>query len=98
VTTEASSETRNNKHPGNNANKKEEMNKHMGALKQFLKFKGRVIWKQKEVIQEMKERRRKTEEVEEEMKLKIAAMERMLEEKDRHNRTPDGEIEEMQER
>ena len=52
VTIETSSETRNNKHPGNNADKeKEEMNKLMGALKQFLKFKDRVIWKQKEVIQ-----------------------------------------------
>jgi len=71
------------------------MNKLMGALKQFLKFKERVIWKQKEVIQEIKEQRRRTEE---EMKLKISVMERLLEEKDRHNRTPDGVIEEMKKR
>jgi len=70
----------------------------MGALKQFLKFTDRVIWKQKEVIQEMKERRRRTDEVEEEMKLKIAAMESLLEENYRHYRTPDGVIEEVQER
>jgi len=46
----------------------------------------------------MKEQRRRTEEAEEEMKLKTAAMEMLLEEKDSHNRTPDGVIEEMKKR
>jgi len=49
VTIETSSETRNNKHPGNNADKKkEEINMNYGAMKQFLKFKDRVIRNQKE--------------------------------------------------
>jgi len=36
----------------------------------------------------MKEQRRRTEEFAKEMKLKTAAMETLMEEKDRHNQTP----------
>lgn len=70
----------------------------MRALKQFLNFKDRVIHKQKEVTEEMKEQRIRTEEAAQEMKIKRAALERLLEEKDRHKRPPDGLIREMNER
>ena len=46
----------------------------------------------------MKEQRRRTEEFAKEMKLKTAAMETLMEEKDRHNQTPHVVIEEMTEK
>ena len=50
----ASSETPNNKHPGNKTDKKKEkMKRNTGALEQLLEFKDRVIHKQKAIIQEI---------------------------------------------
>jgi len=63
VTTEVSSATPNNKHPGNKTDKKEEMKRNIAALEQFLEFKDSIIRKQKAKIQEMKEQQRRTEEV-----------------------------------
>jgi len=54
MTNEASSETPNNKHPGNKTDKKKEkMKRNTGALEQLLEFKDRVIRKQKAIIQEI---------------------------------------------
>jgi len=80
---------------GNNAvMEKEQMKRNVGTLKMILFSKDRVIRWQKQVIQEVTEQRRRSEEAVEEMKVKIATLERLLEKKDRRNGTQDGETKE----
>jgi len=129
VSTEASSETRDKKHTGNETDKeKEEMKRTIRALKLFLAVKDCVIQKQKTIIEEMEERQRTEEDntsltceastqtrndvrlprnindvgaaekEAEEMKIKIAVMERLLEETCCNNRTLTRKILEMEER
>ena len=86
------------KQPGNKTNdEKEELNWKIRTLKQFLCFKDRVIHKEKEVIKQMKEERKRNQESAEQMKLNIATLERLLGERGLHNRTPDVLINERQE-
>ena len=57
--------------------------------KQFLCVKDRVIHKQKEVKKQMTEKGKRTQEASEQIKIHIAALERLLQEKDFQIRTPD---------
>ena len=62
-----------------NADKKEEMKMNYGALEQ----KDRFIRRQLDTIIEMRKQRRRTKKVVEKMKFKIAALAKLLEEKNR---------------
>ena len=80
---------------GNNADmEKEQMTRKIGILKMILLSKDRVIRWQKQVIQEVREHRRRSDKAADEMKVTIGALERLLQEKDRHNGTQDGETKE----
>jgi len=70
---------------------KEKTKRDVGTLKMILFSKDRLIRWQKKVINEVIEHRRRNEEAVEEMEVKIATLERLLEKEDRNNGTQDGE-------